>query len=100
MSIKTKIDIEFKRAIEQADELDELSGRLCAIGSIRMDEALTLLNRSYKGQNALRYMDKANRFRERVYDSAEILKGTASMIRMTATLIYEAEMAALGIAGN
>ena len=100
MSIKTKIDIEFKRAIEQADELDELSGRLCAIGSIRMDEALTLLNRSYKGQNALRYMDKANRFRERVYDSAEILKGTASMIRMTATLIYEAEMAALGIADN
>ena len=76
MSIKTKIDIEFKRAIEQADELDELSGKLCAIGSVRMDEALTLLNRSYKGQNASRYMDKANRLRERVYDSAEILKGT------------------------
>ncbi len=100
MSIKTKIDIEFKRAIEQADELDELSGELCSIGSVRMDEALMLLNRSYKGQNATRYMDKLNRFRERVYDSAEILKGTASMIRMTATLIYEAEMAALGICGN
>ncbi|HCM91469.1 MAG TPA: hypothetical protein DIS78_02725 [Lachnospiraceae bacterium] len=100
MSIKTKIDIEFKRAIEQADELDELSGKLCAIGSVRMDEALTLLNRSYKGQNASRYMDKANRLRERVYDSAEILKGTASMIRMAATIIYEAEMTALGMIGN
>ena len=100
MSIKTKIDIEFKRAIEQADELDELSGRLCAIGSVKMEEALKLLNKSYKGHNASRYMDKANRFRERVYDSAEILKSTASMIRMTASLIYEAEMAALGICGN
>ena len=99
MSVKTKIDIEFKRAIEQADELDELSGKLCAIGSVKMDEALTLLSKSYKGQNASDYTDKAMRFKERVYDSAEILKKTASMIRMTASLIYEAEMAALGICG-
>ena len=99
MSIKTKIDIEFKRAIEQADELDELSGRLCLIGSVKMDEALALLNKSFKGQNASDYIDKAVKFKDRVYESAEILKGTASMIRMTASIIYEAEMAALGICG-
>ncbi len=100
MSIKTKIDIEFKRAIEQADELDELSGRLCLIGSVRIDEALQLLNKSFKGQNASDYTDKALHLKDSVYESAEILKVTASMIRMTASLIYEAEMAALGICGN
>ena len=99
MSIKAEIDIEFKRALEQADELDELSGRLCNIGSGKMDEALALLSKSFKGQNASDYIDRAGRFKERVYDSAEILKGTARMIRLTASIIYEAEMAAIGICG-
>jgi uncharacterized protein YukE len=100
MNIKTEIEIEFKRAIEQADELDELSDRLCRIGSVKMDEALTILSGSYKGQNATAYIDKTRVIKDRMYDSAEILKRTASMIRTTASVIYEAEMAAVSLVFN
>ena len=99
MSVKTKIDIEFKRTMEQADELDELSGLLCSVGSSGMDEVLTLLNRSYKGLNASEYINRLGHFKNRIYGYAEVLKGTAALMRMTARLIYEAEMAAIGLAG-
>ena len=97
MSLKSEIDIEFKRAIEQADELDELSDQLCRIGSVKMDEALTILAGAYKGSNATAYIDKTKAIKDRMYDSAEILKRTAAMIRTTATVIYEAEMAAVSL---
>ena len=97
MSIKAEIDIEFKRAIEQADELDELSGRICNIGSTKMDETLALITRSWKGQNSMDYINRAGALKDRLFESAEILKGTAGLIRNTAQLIYAAEMAAINI---
>lgn len=97
MSIKAKIDIDFKRALEQADELEELSGRLCDIGSVKLDETLTLITRSWKGQNSIDYSRKAGMLKDRLYESADILKGTACLIRNTAQLIYAAEMAAISI---
>lgn len=97
MSIKAEIDIDFKRAIEQADELDELSGRICDIGSVKLDETLTLISRSWKGQNSMDYLRKAGMLKDRMYESADILKGTADLIRNTAQLIYAAEMAAISL---
>ena len=97
MSIKDAIDIDFKRAIDQADELDGLSGMICDIGSTKMDEALSIISRSWKGQNSLDYTCKTQMFKNRMYESAEILKGTAQLIRSTAQLIYTAEMAAINI---
>ena len=97
MSLKTEIDIDFKRAIEQADELEELSGRLCNIGSVKMDETLALITRSWKGPNCIDYTKKAGMFKDKMYRSADILRGTAALIRNTAQFIYEAEMAAINI---
>lgn len=97
MSVKAKIDIDFKRAMEQADELDELSGRLCDIGNVKLDATLMLITRSWKGQNCMDYTRKAGMLKERLYESADILKGTAGLIRNTAQLIYTAEMAAISI---
>ena len=97
MSIKAEIDIEFKKAMEQADELEELSGLLCDIGSTGMDETLSLLSHSWKGPNADDYLQKTVRLKDRVYSSAQILKDTALLIRGTAQRIYMAEMAAISI---
>lgn len=96
MSItKAEIDIEFKRAIEQAEELEELSCMLCNISNVKFDNALTLLTNSWKGQNAGSYISNTRSLKNRLYGSAEILKDTAEMIRKTAQRIYMAEMAAL-----
>ena len=97
ISSKTEIDIEFKRAIEQADELEELSCKLCNIGNIKLEGALTLLTNAWKGQNASYYLMNTGILKDRLYDSAEILKDTAQMIRRTANVIYAAEMAAVSI---
>lgn len=97
MSIKDEIDIDFKKAIDQADELDDLSGMICDIGSIKMDEALSIITRSWKGQNSSDYARKARMFKNRMFETADILKGTAQLIRSTAQLIYTAEMAAIDI---
>ena len=94
---KTEIDIEFNRALEQADELEELSCKLCNISNTRLEGALTLLTKAWKGQNAAEYMRNTGVLRDRLYDSADILKDTAQMIRRTATAIYAAEMAAVNI---
>ncbi|MCR5604138.1 MAG: hypothetical protein K6G27_10620 [Lachnospiraceae bacterium] len=97
ISTKTEIDIEFKKAMEQADELEELSCTLCNISNIKIERALTLLTRSWKGQNAMDYLKNTKVLKDRLFDSAEILKDTAEMIRRTASVIYTAEMAAVSI---
>ena len=97
ISSKTEIDIEFNKAIEQADELEELSCKLCNIGNIKLEGTLTLLNKSWKGKNASEYLRNTGALRDRLYESAEILKDTAEMIRKTANVIYAAEMAAVNI---
>ncbi len=97
MSIKARIDIDFKHAMEQADELEELSGRLCDIGNVKFDDTLTLITRTWNGQNCIDYTKKAGMFKDRLYESADILKNTAGLIRNTARLIYAAEMAAINI---
>ena len=95
MSSKAEIDIEFKKAIDQADELDEISQALCSIGNAKMDDALTLLTRFWKGENAALYMKNSRKMKDSMYAAAEILKDTSIMIRTTAKLIYAAEMAAV-----
>ena len=99
MNIKARIDIDFKHAMEQADELEELSGRLCDIGKVKFDDTLTLITRAWNGQNCMDYTRKAATFRDSLYESAEILKNTAVLIRNTAQFIYAAEMAAISISG-
>lgn len=97
MSIKAEIDIDFKRAMEHADELDELSGRICNICRIKMDDAFSQITRSWKGQNYNDFMKKTGSLKDRVFETAEVLKCTADLIRNTAQLIYAAEMAAVSI---
>ncbi len=99
MSIKDEIDIEFGRAIAQADELEELSGRICSISSSGIDDALRLLSQSWKGENACEYAGRVRMIRDRMYGCAEVLKDTSKLIRLTAGRIYEAEMAAISIIG-
>ena len=95
MSIKDEIDIQFGRAMQQAEELEELSGIICSIGSVKLDGALTLLTKSWKGENAGEYAHKVNAIRNRMYGCAEILKETSKLIKLTAGRIYDAEMAAI-----
>ena len=99
MSIKDEIDIHFSRAIQQADELEELSGLICNIGSAKMDTALKQLAKSWKGTSAAEYAGKVNVIKNRMYGCAEILKETSDLIRHTAERIYAAEMAAIGMIG-
>ncbi|MBR5407556.1 MAG: hypothetical protein IKX95_03510 [Lachnospiraceae bacterium] len=99
MSIKDEIDIQFNRAMQQADELEELSGVICSIGSVKINTALKLLTQSWKGENALEYTGKVNAIRDRMYGCAESLKETSDLIRVTAGRIYAAEMAAIRMIG-
>ncbi|MCR5421858.1 MAG: hypothetical protein K6E98_12745 [Lachnospiraceae bacterium] len=99
MRSKTEIDIEFKRAMEQAEELEELSVLLCNICNVKFDGTLSLLSKSWQGQNAVDYVKKTGKLKNNIYNSAEILKDTADMIRRTASLIYSAEMAAVSLCG-
>ncbi len=99
MISKARIDIDFRKAIEQADELEELSGRICSLGDTGMEEALTLLTRSWKGENAADYIRKTNMLKDRMFGCAQTLNETARLIRGTAERIYAAEMAAISIIG-
>ncbi|MCR5508496.1 MAG: hypothetical protein K6F34_07405 [Lachnospiraceae bacterium] len=97
MNIKAEIDIEFTRAMDQADELEELSGVICGIGSSKIDQALSLLAQSWRGDNAREYVNRVNMLKDRIYGCAEVLKETSELIRHTAERIYAAEMAAISI---
>lgn len=95
---RTAIIFNFRKAIQQADELDDIARQLSRMASSDFSATMQKVSANWKGANASAYLVKGNRLQGDMVSTAAALRGIATEIRNVARRIYNAEMRALAIA--
>lgn len=96
MTRKDRIEIDFARALSQADQLEQISIDLSSMAKTRVEKAMGLLDSHWNGENARLFIKKGENLIPDLIETAEYLKQMAANIRFTADKIYSAEMQAVG----
>ncbi|HOO26919.1 MAG TPA: hypothetical protein PLU43_00525 [Lachnospiraceae bacterium] len=97
MKSKEEIEIDFSRAIAQAQELEDIAKELSQIASAHIAGALEMLALNWQGENAKQYADKGKILTKDMFETADDLIKVAKNIRLTAGIVYDAEKTAVGI---
>ena len=95
---KATIMFNFRRALQQADELDEIANSLSRLAKSDFESTMQNISINWKGENARGYLAKGEKLQGNMCFSANSLHSIASDIRNVARRIYNAEMKALAIA--
>lgn len=95
---RSTINFNFKKARQQADQLDDIARRLTRMSASEYAGAMQNISANWKGENASAYLAKGAKLQGDMEDTAKSLHNVASDIRTIAKRIYDAEMAALAIA--
>lgn len=98
MATKAGIEFNFRKAMNQADQIDNLANNLSNLSRNRFAGTMQGISASWKGDNASLYLGKGERLQGNMDGSASELHSIASDIRTVARRLYRAEMAALEIA--
>jgi len=98
MASKYQIEMDFSRANQKAQELDEIAADLSKLSNTDLENTLQGLNNEWKGENATKYIQKGTLLKGKISNTAANLKSVASTIRTIARNTYNAEMEALRIA--
>ncbi len=91
MRTREEIEADFNRAVSQAQELEEIAGELSRIANTHVANALALLEKSWKGENAALFNSKGKLLTEDMFETADDLIQAARNIRSTADVVYRAE---------
>lgn len=100
MATREKIEMDFKRAIRQADKIDSIANRLGTLSGEKFGGSMQNLSACWKGENASLYLGKGGRLQGKMNGTANELHAIARDIRTVAKRLYNAEMAALAIASS
>lgn len=100
MKSKETIEIEFAKAIGEAQELEDVASALADIGNSIITKDIVMLEKAWKGNNSLALSMKNRTLSEDFFEAAQNLFSVAKSIRKTADLIYRAEKAAIFIASK
>ena len=94
---KEEIEIDFKRAIEQAQELEHLAENLSRVANGGVESALLTLKNSWRGDAGGSIELAGRRTIGEIYGTADDLMRIARNIRSTADIVYRAEKKAADI---
>lgn len=97
MKTKEEIEIDFSRAISQAQELEQIAQELSNIANAHLEGAFAMLRNSWKGDNQTVFDQKGETITNEMYDTADEMIRVAKSIRTTADIVYRAEKSALAI---
>lgn len=94
---KEEIEIDFSRAISQAQELEQIATELSNIANAHLEGAFSMLRNSWKGENQAIFDRKGDVITTEMYDTADDMIRVAKSIRATADIVYRAEKSAMSI---
>ena len=97
MASRERIEMDFTRATQKANELDGIADNLSKLADTDLQNTLDGLNNDWKGDNAGEYIKKGFALKENMDKTVKGIRDTASTIRTVAKNIYDAEMEALRI---
>lgn len=87
------IDLDYQRAIEQADTLEQIAGSLKGIADEDMSKLTKNLKQAWEGENADSYLAKVGILQSNVSKTSAKLTEVAQTIRQMADNIRDAEIA-------
>ena len=88
---KNEIEIDFTRAIEQAQELENLAENLSRVANNGVESALLTLKNNWRGDTGESIELAGRRTISEIYGTADDLMQIARNIRSTADIVYKAE---------
>ena len=94
---KNEIEIDFKRAIEQAQELEHLADDLSRAANNGVESALLALKNNWRGDAGGSIELAGRRTISEIYGTADDLMRIARNIRSTADIVYKAEKTAANL---
>lgn len=94
---KREIEMDFSRAMSEAQELEHLADNLSRIANSGIESALLVLKNSWRGDTGGSMEIAGKRTTAEIYSTADDLIKIARNIRRTADLVYKAEKAALNM---
>lgn len=98
MASYSTIQFNYRRAISQANQLDDLADELKRLATRNVDSALDNVAASWKGDTSNMFLQKGNKAKEDLIKSARQLSNTAAAIRRAAENVRRAELEAKRIA--
>lgn len=98
MASKATIQLNYRRAINQANKLENLADELRRIAKNNLDSTISDLSNNWKGESASAFLQKAQKAYEDILKNADQLDKTASVIKRSAENVRNSELRALEIA--
>lgn len=95
---RIQIEMNYKKAIDQAKELERIAQNLTTQANGTYGNALSALAGNWKGTSADTYQTKANKVKNDVLKTAKELGEAAATIRSIAKRIRDADLKALEVA--
>ena len=97
MKSKSEIEMDFERAVSQAQELEELSKELSELATEHVKGALRMLMFNWQGDNAELFSLKGKTLTNEMIETADDLIKVAKNIKSTANIVYTAEKTAASL---
>lgn len=98
MISEATIMMNYTRAKQQADRLNEIASKVERLSTENMQRTLQGVSSDWKGDNASAFLNKGNKLQGDLRATAGEIRNAATALRTSAKRIYDAEMAALAIA--
>lgn len=100
MSELSLIRMDYQKALNDAQKLDDMAKRLKNASTRSLGDSINLLVRNWSGANAKKFVSVEEQFQRDVASTISELHKIASDIRSIAKSVYDAEMAAYKIASE
>lgn len=98
MKSEHSIRFDFAMANRRAAELEDIAQEMRSKVAKGMAATMTNLHAAWEGENAMAYLQKANKVRNDLERTAKDVETVAGNIRYVARIMYETEMRALRVA--
>lgn len=93
-----EIDIDYERAIEQAERLEEVARNMYDISNKKLEESLQTISNNWKGESAGKFGKKGIVLQGNIRNSSREIEDIANEIRRIAKAMKRADEAAMRIA--
>lgn len=92
MASKQTIEFNYSKAIQQANDLLEISKDIRKIATSKLNDSIQTIDKNWDGENSKKFLTKGKRLKEKIEDSADDIKSASEAIKKMAKAIYDAEM--------
>lgn len=96
----TEINLNYEKAISEAESLERIASVLEKIAKGEMSDSLSRVHDNWQGENADLYIQKGEKIKEKLEESAKDINRTAKTIRNIAIRTRQADLAAREIASS